>query len=136
MDGLDEPLTPAPLAVLRRAVFDHAATERRRVYPPLLHVGWPGLRAEVFAARSEDRLDPALRCDVVAALVRGARLQAPTASAVPLAWMTRSGPLEREDLDVAWHTATARAGAEAGGALTELGSRLATLGQDLTDATQ
>jgi hypothetical protein len=118
MDGLHEPLARPMAGVLRRAVVDHAAAERRRVYPALLHVGWPGVRAEVFAATSEDRFDQALRCDVVGALLRTARSRAPTAGAVPMVWLTRSGPLERGDLDVAWLGAALRATAEAGLGLT------------------
>lgn len=113
MDGLGEPLTRPLLAVLRRAVLDHAATERRRVYPPLLHVGWPGARAEVFGAEPGDRFDPTLRCDVVAALLRAARQRAPAAGAVPMLWLTRPGVLEPGDLDIDWLAAAIRASAEA-----------------------
>jgi len=108
-----EPLARSLEIVLRRVVVEHASTERRRVYPPLLHVGWPGARAEIFAAEAEDRFDPALRCDVVAALLRRARQRGPTPGAVPMLWLTRSGPLEVGDLDVAWLTAAVRASAEA-----------------------
>ena len=118
MDGLCEPLARPLLTVLRRAVVDHATAERRRVYPPLLHVGWPGVRGEVFAAEPGDRFDPALRSDVVAALLRSARLRPPTAGAVPMLWLTRSGTLEVGDLDRAWLNAGLRASAEAGLGLT------------------
>lgn len=118
MDGLREPLARPLLAVLRRAVADHAVAERRRVYPPLLHVGWPGVRAEVFAAEPGDRLDPTLRCDAVAALLHVARRRAPTPGAVPMLWLTRTGPLEVGDLDLDWLSAAVRASAEAGLGLT------------------
>jgi hypothetical protein len=118
MDGLSEPVGQPLLTVLRRAVVDHGAAERRRVYPPLLHVGWPGVRAQVFAAEPGDRFDQTLRCDVVAALLRSARLRPPTAGAVPMLWLTRSGTLEVGDLDLAWLSAALRASAEAGLGLT------------------
>ena len=80
--------------MLRRAVADHAARERRRVHPPLLHVGWPGGPEDVFAVGPDEELDHALRSDVVAALLHTARRHAPVAGAVPMLWLTRSGPLE------------------------------------------
>lgn len=113
MDGLADPLPRPLLTVLRRAVVDHATSERRRVYPPLLHVGWPGARAEVFGTEPGDRLDPTLRCDVVAALLRTARRRAPAPGAVPMLWLTRPGLLAAGDLDLAWLAASIRASAEA-----------------------
>lgn len=118
MDAISEPVGRPLHLVLRRAVLDHATRERRRVHPPLLHVGWPGAREEVFAAESDDVLDHALRCDVVAALLRTARRGAPISDAVPMLWLTRSGPLEVGDLDLAWLAAARSATAEAGLALT------------------
>ena len=113
LDGIEEPVSRALLAVLRRAVADHAATEGRRIYPPLLHVGWPGGRENVFAAEPGDRLDHARRWDVVAALLcRGLRT-APVRGAVPLLWLTRSGPMEAGDVDQLWVAATRSAAAEA-----------------------
>ena len=75
VEGIEEPVPRALHVVLRRAVLDHAVAERRRAYPPLLHVGRPGGPAEVFAIRPDDDLDHhdetvldhAVRCDVVAA---------------------------------------------------------------------
>ena len=102
IDGIREPLARPLHMVLRRAVADHAARERRRVHPPLLHVGWPGGREDVFAVGPRDELDQALRADVVAAMVHTARRHAPVVGAVPMLWLTRSGLLEVGDLDLAW----------------------------------
>jgi hypothetical protein len=113
IDGIREPLARPLHLVLRRAVADHAARERRRVHPPLLHVGWPGGREDVFAVGPHDELDQALRTDVVAAMVHTARRHAPVAGAVPMLWLTRSGPLQVGDLDLAWLAAARAATAEA-----------------------
>jgi hypothetical protein len=75
--GVHEPLTRALQTVLRRAVADHAAREPRRVYPPLLHVGWPGGPEDVFVVAPDEQLDHALRTDVVAALLHTSRRRAP-----------------------------------------------------------
>jgi hypothetical protein len=117
-EGIHEPVGSALHAVLRRAVLDHATREHRRQHPPLLHVGWPGTREEVFAAEPDDVLDHALRCDVVHALLRGAGRHAPVRGAVPMLWLTRRGPLEAGDLDLAWLAAARSATAEAGLGLT------------------
>lgn len=113
VEGIREPLSRPLHAVLRRAVADHAARERRRVHPPLLHVGWPGGSEDVFVVGPEDELDHALRTDVVAALLHSVRRHAPIADAVPMLWLTRSGPLEVGDLDQAWLSAARSASAEA-----------------------
>jgi hypothetical protein len=111
--GVNEPLTRALQTVLRRAVADHAAREPRRVYPPLLHVGWPGGPEDVFVVAPDEQLDHALRTDVVAALLHTSRRRAPVTGALPMLWLTRSGPLEVGDLDLAWLAAARSAGAEA-----------------------
>ena len=118
MEGIQEPVARPLLALLRRAVADHAAAERRRVHPPVLHVGWPGGPQDVFAETSEDRLDHALRADVAAALLRGARRRAPVADAMPLLWLTRPGPLQPVDVDLTWLAAARTSAAEAGVVLT------------------
>lgn len=114
MEGIWEPVDPALLAVLRRAVLDHARAESRRSFAPLLHVGFPGGPEEVFAIDREERLDHALRADVVAGLLRRARRR----DAVPLVWLTRPGGLELQDVDAQWLAAARTACAEAGVALT------------------
>lgn len=113
IDGIHEPLSRPLYIVLRRAVADHAARERRRIHPALLHVGWPGGPEDVFVIGGGEELDHALRCDVVAALLHTARRHAPVAGAVPMLWLTRSGPLEVGDLDLAWLAAARSASAEA-----------------------
>lgn len=118
MDGIREPVGRPLQAVLRRAVLDHGRRERRRVHPPLLHVGWPGAREELFAAEPGDVLDHALRTDVTAALLRAARRHPPVSGAVPMLWLTRSAPLEVGDADLAWLAAAWSATAEAGLGLT------------------
>lgn len=118
MEGIEEPVTRDLLAVLRRAVVEHVRAEPRRTYPPLVHVGWPGGREEVFPAAPAERLDHALRCDVVAALVSRARSRPPVVGAVPLVWLTRPGPLVAGDLDQEWVAPVRSAAAEAGLALT------------------
>jgi len=118
IEGIHEPLARPLQNVLRRAVADHASRERRRVHPALLHVGWPGGSEDVFVVVPDEELDHALRCDVVAALLHRARRHAPVAGAVPLLWLTRSGPLEVGDLDLAWLAAARSASAEAGVGLT------------------
>lgn len=98
------------LRLPRAAVRAHAATERRRRYAPILHVGLPGVR-ELTATAHPAATDHALRCDMVAAML----------AAIPrrhLVWLTRPGELELHDVDVAWLAAALAAYAEAGRDLT------------------
>ena len=115
MEGIREPLPRATAAVLRRAALDHARAEHRRHHPPVLHVGFPGGAEEVFALTADDPRDTALLTDVVAVLLHRFRHRT---GAVPLVWLTRSGPLDLQDVDVAWLAAARSAAAEAGVALT------------------
>lgn len=114
MEGIQEPVTRAAATVLRRAVLDHAVSERRRSFPALLHVGVPGGVEEVAVADPDDLLDHTLRTDLVAALLRRTRRP----GFVPLLWLTRPGPLDLQDVDVAWLAAARAASAEAGVGLT------------------
>lgn len=115
MDGISEPVPRELAAVLRRAALDHARTEHRRGYPPLLHVGVPGGAEEVFALTTGDPADHAIRADVLAAMLqRGRRV----AGAVPMVWLTRAGPLDLQDVDAAWLASARTATAEAGVQLT------------------
>jgi hypothetical protein len=109
MEGLSEPLPPQTQALLRRAVVEHAAGERRRVHPPVLHVGVPGGRVASLAVDTTEPADPGLRADVVAAL--RVRAGAPPAQ---LVWLTRTGGLELQDVDAWWLAAARAAYAEAG----------------------
>jgi hypothetical protein len=114
VEGICEPVDRATAVLLRRAVLDHVRVERRRWFPALLHVGRPGGAEEVFAIDPGEPLDHALRADVAAALLQRGRHR----GVVPLLWLTRPGPLELQDVDAAWVSATRTAGAEAGLALT------------------
>lgn len=102
--------TEEEAALLRLAVALHARAETRRVFPPVLHVGRPGGTEAVFGAgEAGQRLDHALRTDVVEALVRATR-------EVPdrLLWLTRAGGLDLHEVDVAWSAAARSADAETG----------------------
>ena len=109
MEGIHEPVTRSLHRTLRRAVLEHAGSERRRIFAPLLHVGTPGGPQALFAPGPLPATDHALRTDVVAALLR-------RTSAIDgrLVWLTRPGGLELQDLDAAWLAAARAAGAEAG----------------------
>lgn len=106
--GLHEPLALPLARLLRRAVLDHAATERRRHHLPIVHVGTPGGPTAVLPVRPDEPTDHALRADLVAALAR--RAGTPT----PLVWLTRPGDLAVHDADAAWLAAARQAFAEAG----------------------
>lgn len=108
---ITEPVPAALQRLLRQAVLDHATGERRRVFPPVLNVGVPGLVATAFEAGPHDMLDHALRCDVVEAMVRRCRRPGPP----PLVWLTRRGDLSvQQDIDLAWLAAARSAGGELG----------------------
>lgn len=103
-----EPLPARTRALLRRAVLDHAASERRRRYPPVLRVGVPGARVASLEITAEPT-DPGLRTDAVAAL----RVRA-GGDPDQVVWLSRPGALGLQDVDVAWLAATRAAYAEAG----------------------
>jgi hypothetical protein len=106
--GIREPVDPALERLLRTAVFEHARTETRRQFPPVLHVGVPGIRARRFTV---DRpLDHALRTDVVEAMLRPAVER----GVVPLLWLTRRGDTVAHDVDALWCAAAHAAGGELG----------------------
>jgi hypothetical protein len=113
VEGIGEPLTRSLHHMLRRAVLEHAVSERRRVFAPLLHVGTPGGSQALFAAGPLTATDHALRTDIVAALLR-------RTSGVDgrLVWLTRAGGLELQDVDAAWLAAARAAAGEAGVPLT------------------
>ncbi len=110
MEGIVEPVAAPLERRLRRAVFELAGSERRRRYPPVLHVGEPGgHQASLEIDGATAGADLALRVDVLAALVRRARLR----TATPVVWLSRPGSLRAEqDVDVDWLAATRTAGAE------------------------
>ena len=107
--GLHEPLPRRTRLLLRRAVHDHALGERRRGYPPVLHVGVPGGRVAALPVDAAEPGDPGLRTDVVAAL----RVRA-GADPEQIVWLARCGGLELQDVDFQWMTATRAACVEAG----------------------
>ena len=113
VDGLSEPLTRDVRALLRRAVGAHAASERRRSYPPALHVGVPGGRHAAVALDPAEPADHGLRTDVVAAM----RVRAGIATE-QLVWLTRMGSLDLQDVDWLWLAAARAAYAEAEAPLT------------------
>jgi hypothetical protein len=114
VEGIREPL-PRPLhELLRRAVLNHARSERRKVYLPLVHVGLPGGHEAVFAVRPDDPSDHAVCADVVAAMLR----RTSTPSDTPVVWLTRTGPLDLQDVDSLWLAAARTAYGEAGASLT------------------
>ena len=117
MEGIAEPVGRRLHETLRRAVFEHALSEPRRVFPPLLHVGRPGGPEAVFAFGPHEPADHSLRTDVVAALLHRTR-PADRSGAAPLVWLTRAGPLDLQDLDAAWLAAARAASAESGLPLT------------------
>jgi hypothetical protein len=110
VEGIREPVGRPLATALRRAVLDHVLSERRRHFPTLVHVGTPGGAEEVFAVDPDDRLDHALRADVLAALLQRARHH----GSLPVCWLTRPGPLDMQDVDAQWLAAARTAGAEAG----------------------
>jgi hypothetical protein len=110
-EGIVEPVARGLHLRLRRAVLDHARTERRRVFPAVLHVGAPGVRVADFVVEPDEATDHALRTDIVAALLRRARQRGGT----PLVWLSRPGaPSEVRDVDLEWLAAARSAGAELG----------------------
>ncbi|WP_245565140.1 hypothetical protein [Nocardioides insulae] len=110
-EGLRPPLPALLTRRLRRLVYDHATTERRRAHLPILHVGTPGARELLFPVRPEDHLDHALRADVIAALTRRSRAGTHDPG---LLWLTRPGGLVLQDVDAAWLAAARQAYGEAG----------------------
>ncbi|WP_344735352.1 hypothetical protein [Nocardioides fonticola] len=109
----DSPPTDAERTLLRAAVAQHARSEPRRVFSPVLHAGRPGGPETVFGLAGLDSpggpLDHALRTDVVEALLRATH-------DVPerLLWLTRPGPLDLHEADVRWAAASRAARAETG----------------------
>ncbi|PUA79695.1 hypothetical protein [Nocardioides currus] len=105
---LSAPITRTDHAVLRAAVIALKEETPRGRLPVVLHVGVPGRAHASHGVAPGQRLDQALRGDLCAALLQR------TATAGPRwAWLTRSGPLELHDADVAWSAAWYAACAEA-----------------------
>ncbi|MCY7396347.1 MAG: hypothetical protein LH468_09400 [Nocardioides sp.] len=121
MPALLEPVPSARRRSLRRAVLDHALGEHRRHHLSLVHVGTPGGQEEIVPVLSEEPTDHTLRTDVLAAAFarvgrrHGADRDAPAEPAREvMVWLTRTGPLELQDVDAVWLAAALAAAAEAG----------------------
>lgn len=107
--GIQEPVPYLLQRVLRGAVIAHARSERRRSHPVVLHVGIPSGPTRELELRPEERLDHALRVEIVQAMARPCLAE----GRVPLSWLTRPavGP---DEGDLAWAAAVGAAGAELG----------------------
>lgn len=109
--GITEPEPRLLQTLLRRAVLEHAGSERRRVFPAVLHVGTPGGTSTSFEITADEPTDHALRVDVVEAMLRRVRRRA-VDSTLTLAWLTRPGRLDPQDVDLWWLAAVRSAAAE------------------------
>ncbi len=116
--GIDDPPDRSLSRRLRSIVLAHAQSEHRRVFDPTLHldaIRETGSDASVDCVLTRgDLWDDALRADVAAALLR--RLDLSTTEEPWLAWLTRTGDLEPQDVDLAALRALRTASAEAGSA--------------------
>jgi hypothetical protein len=107
---LSQQISVAAHAALRLAVAQFRASEPRRSYPPVVHVGRPGGGNADFVDLPGHRLDHALRTEVAAALLSRAQ----TRMGRPVVWLTRVGGQDVEDVDLRWYAATRAAYGEAG----------------------
>ncbi len=114
MPELRHPLPPDTEAALRLAVLQLRSHERRRVFGPVLHVGWPDGPQTSYADGAREVLDQGLRADLVAVMLRRADRPGPA----PLVWVTRTGELALHDIDASWLAASGQAFGEAGRPLT------------------
>lgn len=89
-----DPDAAASEARARAAVLELARGESRRRHPVLVHVGDPVGRVSLAAGDAAP--DHALRTDVLGALLWRHR------SEQPLVWLTRTGPLDWQDVDARW----------------------------------
>ncbi|MEU6138191.1 hypothetical protein [Nocardioides sp. NPDC047086] len=128
VEGLHEPLSPVLEKRLRRAVLDHTATEHRRSFLALVHLGIPGGREVAHAHREDEPTDQWLRTDILHSMRR--RVGVPD----PIVWLTRpaeaiglaeaepeaigAGDLKIEDVDLRWLAAARQAFREIGAPLT------------------
>jgi hypothetical protein len=113
MDGLQPPIGAEQGRALRRAVLDYVRSERRRVHPPVLHVGIPGGTQAALELDGEET-DHSLRTDMVAAMLR----RTARGPVTPIVWLARTGELMLQDVDARWLSAARTAYAEAGTGLT------------------
>lgn len=92
---------------LRAAILAFKASERRRRFPPVVHVGVPGSEHESFCEHPVGILDHALRTEIITALVGRFDLAEP-----PVTWVTRPGGLDLHESDQLWLAAALAAYAE------------------------
>lgn len=92
MPVLVDPLAPADRRVLREAVL-LAAEDRRRRPPAVVQVGVPGGPTTTIA--DDPTWDHGLRAEMLGAALRAR-------GDPPWVWVTRTGPLELQDVDAAW----------------------------------
>lgn len=134
VEGLHEPLSPVLEKRLRRAVLDHTASEHRRSFLALVHLGVPGGKEVVHAHREDEPTDQWLRADIIHSMRR--RVGVPD----PIVWLTRAaeakpgdiasaeaeanpesmvtGRFDVEDVDLRWLAAARQAFREIGEPLT------------------
>ncbi|MEI7058135.1 hypothetical protein WBG06_20075 [Nocardioides sp. CCNWLW239] len=118
VEGLHEPLSPLLEKRLRRAVLDHTATEHRRSFLALVHLGIPGGKEVAHAHREDEPTDQWLRADIIHSMRR--RVGVPD----PIVWLTRAAEAvdgrepEFEDVDLRWLAAARQAFREIGEPLT------------------
>ncbi len=114
--GIEDPPDRRLSRRLRGIVLSHAQTEHRRVFDPTLHFAalhGPAQDASIHYVFERDvPWDDGLRADVAAALLR--RQRRLTADQAWLAWLTRTGDLEPQDIDLAVLRSLRTASAEAG----------------------
>lgn len=103
VEGLHEPLSPVLEKRLRRAVLDHTATEHRRSFLALVHLGVPGGKEVVHAHRDDEPTDQWLRADILHSMRRRAGVPD------PIVWLTRAGGPGIEDVDLRWLAAARQA---------------------------
>jgi hypothetical protein len=111
MSALEEPVSRVDQALMRRLVLELKSGERRRRFPPVLHVGGPGRPEAGRVEQSDDVLDQALRCDLLEAVLRHAQ------SGPLMTWLTRPGELETQDVDLSWLRVVRAVNGETGRAL-------------------
>jgi hypothetical protein len=111
-------ISPAAQAALRLTVARFRACQPRHTLPPVVHVGLLGGMNEEFVELREHRLDQSLRTEVMAALLSRAQVGLPrqmtSPTTCPITWLTRTGQLDPEDVDLRWYAAARAAYGEAG----------------------
>jgi hypothetical protein len=106
----DAQISPAAQAALRLTVARFRTGEPRHSFPPVVHVGLPGGASAEFVDLREHRLDHTLRTEVTAALLSRAQIGIRN----PTTWLTRTGVLDPEDVDLRWYAAARAAYGESG----------------------